>query len=357
MLKQKDERGSLMAIGYAYAEKKQNPSMAEIWIEMVDGSNRDYYVGIEQRAKVLDLSNREKQKIVDQISTIFVEISKGFVLYPVLTQLNHYKFILSKSQGYVDQFEVGNGQDFTEEIKFLEMFLETGYSFTQSLPEYVKEQKIIETLKKEFEAIVSPDKGRTIKDQIQRINEKTEVGEEDNKVLTKLGKENLYHEGFMIAIRGESPTLVALLKHQRNYLFTGFYYQWYPENGFGDNPADNAKEAVRRLALGYGYSYHLRFLEDHLGKVGAPHTSVDRHPSDDHAVKLIWKGQKNQLYDVLRQLKREDLIGNSYEELATFLREHVNIFRDTMLSTVTKEIGKEKRPPKARRVNLQIDKK
>lgn len=71
--------------------------------------------------------------------------------------------------------------------------------------------------------------------------------------------------------------------------------------------------------------------------------------------KLIWKGQKNQLYNVLRQLKNLDLIGNSYNNLADFLIENVSGFENTSKGTIEKEINKIKDLPKPKRINIEPD--
>jgi hypothetical protein len=68
----------------------------------------------------------------------------------------------------------------------------------------------------------------------------------------------------------------------------------------------------------------------------------------------MWRGQKNQLYDVLRQLKDKDLLANSYEDLAVFIKQNVDIFKNTSLSTIQKELGKDKRPPKNKRLNIDL---
>lgn len=86
-------------------------------------------------------------------------------------------------------------------------------------------------------------------------------------------------------------------------------------------------------------------------------TTTTKHTSN---VKLKWKGSKTQFYDILRQLKSlenidgEKLITNSYEDLAFYLKMNVDVFSDTALSTITKEIGKNKRPPKNRRIDISI---
>jgi len=70
-------------------------------------------------------------------------------------------------------------------------------------------------------------------------------------------------------------------------------------------------------------------------------------------VKIKWDGQKNQLYDVIRQLKeRENKILNSYTDLAVFLKTNFEMFDNTSLSTIETELQRGKRPPKRRRINL-----
>jgi len=77
--------------------------------------------------------------------------------------------------------------------------------------------------------------------------------------------------------------------------------------------------------------------------------------SNQQNVKLIWKGQKNQLYNVLRQLKNLDLIGNSYNNLADFLIENVSGFENTSKETIEKEIKKIKDLPKPKRINIDAN--
>jgi hypothetical protein len=59
-------------------------------------------------------------------------------------------------------------------------------------------------------------------------------------------------------------------------------------------------------------------------------------------LQLNWKGQKNQLYSVIRQLKTEhNMIEETYEDLAKFLKQSFAFFIDTKLSTIEKELKKD----------------
>jgi hypothetical protein len=70
-------------------------------------------------------------------------------------------------------------------------------------------------------------------------------------------------------------------------------------------------------------------------------------------VKLQWRLQKNQLYAVLRQLKNEyEAIGNSYNELAEFIKQSVIGFEETSKETIEKELKKTTPLPKNKRIKL-----
>lgn len=72
-----------------------------------------------------------------------------------------------------------------------------------------------------------------------------------------------------------------------------------------------------------------------------------QNPIDDTTVnkeifQLKWKGQKNQLYSVIRQLKLEyQMFDETYEELAMFLKQSFSCFNETKLSTILKELTKD----------------
>jgi len=78
-------------------------------------------------------------------------------------------------------------------------------------------------------------------------------------------------------------------------------------------------------------------------------------PTNPPLVKIKWDGQKNQLYDVIRQLKvRDKKIVNSYTDLAVFLKTNFETFENTALATIETELQRGKRPPKSRRINIDM---
>ena len=69
--------------------------------------------------------------------------------------------------------------------------------------------------------------------------------------------------------------------------------------------------------------------------------------------KIKWDGSKIQLYNVIRQLKKKELISNSYLEIAGFICQNFEGF-ETNFSTVLKELQREIRLPKGKRIDLEL---
>jgi hypothetical protein len=68
--------------------------------------------------------------------------------------------------------------------------------------------------------------------------------------------------------------------------------------------------------------------------------------------KLQWKGQKNQMYYVLNDLRGKGFITNSHEHLAEFLRQCVTGFENTTHITISGELSRGTKPTKAKRPDL-----
>lgn len=217
-----------------------------------------------------------------------------------------------------------------------------GFTLEDTIKKYEADLKKIVELKREFQLIQTPDLKKTIKDRIETLTNKVKPSE--NPILFG---ESLHRIGYLLAIRGENPTLFQLLKENSKFIK---YDPWYGYKGeFNGDEISNSKKLLFFILEGYAYSYHITFLEQELKRDDSPSDNVD-----DTLIKLKWLGQKNQLYDVLRELKNRGLIGNSYEDLAVILRQNVDVFQNTSLSTIQKEMGKDKRPPKNKRIDLNF---
>jgi hypothetical protein len=83
-----------------------------------------------------------------------------------------------------------------------------------------------------------------------------------------------------------------------------------------------------------------------------------QEPKSDR-VKLRWTGQKNQLYGVIQQLKENELISNTYNQIADFLKENVIPFHSASKENIEKELKKDFNKPenlaKGKRIKLDLD--
>lgn len=325
--------------GYEYYLKNENPAIKEMVTDFNSkGFNNNY---LQSHLTEIDTPNPPKSQ-VKVVTEVFVAIAKGFAIGDLLTQLSNLHSAVKRNSSYFSKIKTPIRIDELQtELRIAELVNECGFPLEFTLKEYEKKLMKVEQLKKEFLSIRTPDKRKTINDRIETMTNK--IKEPESKISNT---QSLHRIGYLIAIRGENPTLFELLKQNNIYIEAS---QWYiAGNDFkhGDE-VNNSKKILLYILEGYTYSYHIRFLEEELQK-----TEVPKNETIDILLKLKWQGQKNQLYDVIRILKNKGLIGNSYEELAVFIKQNIDSFQNTALSTIQKEIGKNKRPPKGKRVNL-----
>jgi hypothetical protein len=118
-------------------------------------------------------------------------------------------------------------------------------------------------------------------------------------------------------------------------------------------------ELLYNLAKGTALAIFLPSLQKELNELTGIENDRSELPQIHEMVKLKWEGQKNQLYSVLSQLKDKDLIKNTYNELADFLKNHVLGFQVTAKETIEKELKKNYDLPenlaKNKRINLDLD--
>jgi hypothetical protein len=102
--------------------------------------------------------------------------------------------------------------------------------------------------------------------------------------------------------------------------------------------------------LEFSQSYQI-FLQKATQENGNIETGIN----DTLLIKLKWKGAKNQFYSVLRQLKiKYELLDNTFDELAEFLKQNVVGFESTRMSTIIKELKKDTEKPENLAKNKRI---
>ncbi|TDW96186.1 protein kinase family protein [Dinghuibacter silviterrae] len=325
-----------IAIGYSFAESRKvriidnNPTIGEVWGDLV---NDGLIPGLAKLKK-------------DKIESFVQDIAYGYSLYPKVQSLKRYKEILDQCRDYFIHSKASSYISFDRHIYLLEIFFDLGFSIGDRIRDVVDKNNLIEKMRLDFEKITTPDIKRTIEARLENIN--AHFGKQKRLKSSKF--DNPYYQGNLIALRDQNPLLIELAETNSPIVFSSEILNTY--EGFNHTPENNIKELIKQISEGYAYTHHIVYLEKKLSNI-TNKLSVKRQTAPEPEVKkLKWKGQKNQLYYVLRLLKNKDLIANSYEELSVFLQTNVDVFKDTSLSTITKQLARPQKLPKARRIDL-----
>jgi hypothetical protein len=323
--------------GYEYRLKNEDPEIQKIVTDL----NLSHDLYLKPLLERVDVPHPLKSDL-DKITEVFVAIAKGYSIGRYVPYLeNLYEIAMVNSSYFSNLYMPITREDLENELRFANILNKIGINLEETLAGYETQIKIISGLKKEFLSIQTPDITKTITDRIEILTQK--VKKSEDKIWSR---DSLHRIGYLIAIRGENPKIFELLKDNDPKVKYDLLYQYTGE--FKGDDISNSKKMLLFILEGYAYSYHIKFLEDELKKLSS---STDNEIVNS-IIKLRWLGQKNQLYDVLRELKGKGFVGNSYEDLAVFLKQNVDAFKNTSLSTIQKEIGKDKRPPKNKRINL-----
>jgi hypothetical protein len=94
--------------------------------------------------------------------------------------------------------------------------------------------------------------------------------------------------------------------------------------------------------LNQGYEYFLSLINS---------TEMD---FEVEKIKLNWLLNNNQLYMLFKELKRIGAINNTFEQLSIILKQNVVQLSETSKSTILKEISRDAKPPKNKRITIII---
>lgn len=283
-----------------------------------------------------------RDKAQESLKNALIQVAKGVSLQAVINTLNRLKHCI---ESFPDHFtDEMKAKDIENDMRLIELFQALQVSPFIKLRDLVKQRRVIENLNEEFDKVETPDKEATIHD---RINEINLLIDSDSKSIFNQGNREL-KKAYQIAIRGQNPVLFDLIKQWRNERDYNFY---------GYESQSDVESMVKNALNGLAYSYHLQHLKAELESLRNEAIVPDVLPDkalEAGVPRLKWKGQKNQLYSVFRQLKDADLITNSYEELAWFIHHHVEQFQQNAISTIVKEISRPGQPAKNKRINLEL---
>lgn len=123
-----------------------------------------------------------------------------------------------------------------------------------------------------------------------------------------------------------------------DYWESQLFYIYQNQIHIVDNNDTSALSPFHSTLLTTPFMYNLSY-ENFIKLIQNP---IDDTTINKEIFQLKWKGQRNQLYSVIRQLKLEyQMFDETYEELAKFLKQSFSFFNETKLSTILKELSKD----------------
>jgi len=348
-LKRKDMNGlpNPFRLGYKYAERGIDPTIDEIWRSIGDNPQNEgaaRWVGTWSMGTEY---NDLQTLVTKEITTYIEDILIGYKTFSAIPPLKKKLAIIQRSEVFFTERQAQT-KDFDRLIELADLLINMHFTLQDTVAQVVKKRKLIDAMRSTLEQTVTPDIGKTIQDQIEAI--KTKITE-NHSSFEFYG--DPYRNGYYMAIRGQDKLIFDIVDAIYYSDMTGLSGLRTANGVYIDESGNKLKRWVNSILEGYAASYHLSYLETRLTVPSKPTERSDGNFAQVATIpKLKWKGQKNQLYDVLRQLKEKELIGNSYEDLAVFIKANVDAFRDTELSTISKQMGRPQKLPKNRRIKL-----
>jgi len=333
-------------LGYEYAKQGIDPTIYEIW-EGLAGDPK--YEGIQRWVSTWEQAAANSELCVSvaaEFSTYIGDVLIGYKTFSAIPPLKRKWAIIERSKEFFTSRQAQT-KDFNRLIEVVDWLMSKDFTLEDSIGQVVEKRRLVEAMKAALEQTKTPDILRTIEDQVETI--KAKVAKQKDALQWF---ENPYHDGYYMAIRGEDKLMVDVVEaifFKGTSGVPGFLSDHVQSNSAGDV----LSAWVNTILEGYAASYHLVYLQQRLAATTQQAEYAGSKATAKHdAPKLKWKGQKNQLYEVLRKLKEKEWLDNSYEELAVFVKTHVDVFSNTALSTINKEMGRPQNLPKSRRIDL-----
>jgi hypothetical protein len=340
-----DENDRLLVIeGIEYFKRNQNPNRSAILTSLLVLPKFSFFAD-NMRDNISRYQNEKTSEnyLKNQVDYIIKFIIQGYSIIKYEYILKGYIEILRKELVFFQRDITLNGpikgRKFRQIAKKISKLSSIEISPQDRLSEVCSNKKLIEALRDEFERLVTPDRKRTLEDRISKIERLEGTGIiKDEKSGSKF-----FSEGFLYATRGENPLIISLDSFEKN--------SWASNIEI----TDDYIKCIKEILNGYASAFHLKYLQDRLKAINVDIPMEEVQDKQRAIPTLKWIGKNNQLYDVIRQLKKKGILLNSYPELALFLKSTIDKLEHTALSTIQKELEKEKRPIKPRRIDLELD--
>jgi hypothetical protein len=347
------KRRQVAEIGFALNKGHYNPSLLTL-VESVREQMESILMeeGIDE---TVDIDAERKEKVYVRVARLIVHLIKGHILSPALKKLEELQSTIERQPAIFINPSISINS-LSDDVDWLKAIENAGFNPVSTVKELEKEQTLVQSMINDFENRETPDRGRTIKDGIKRIEDKIKAEPDEHYLYEK----DIFTIGYLFAIRGENPTVWSIVTQNRERIKTpdinAKYMYTFPGEGISNLPAKNFHKLIEGVLQGYASSYFLTYMEKELAKKDLPHPqslTPDLMNALANNFKLKWNGQKNQVYDLFRNLKAEGYIDAPYDELAVWLKNNFDVFADTKVITIQRELSRAIKLPKGKRMDLK----
>lgn len=331
--------------GYEFAQDTWNfPSLADVARRIILplGNILKDKIALKEGQYVLE----EAADPYDEINSIFKHFTQAYLLHPVATVLTAAK---EKIKHYPSLFKVQNRslEDLRQELLWIEEIERAAYIPLRNLKQLESDGQIIESLKQDFISIETPDRKQTLLDRKQSIQQRLR---HNTKMNQGEKTEDDFTVGYLYGIRGQNPSVWEMVLENAEAILLGNPNSFYSKYELEHLPDNHLKNILDTLLSGYAHSYFLAYLENE-----APGTYLQQANDAENikaekgnaSLALKWGGQNNQLYALVRYLKSQNLLLNTYIELAAFLQSHVDVLQSTSIDTIRGQLTRDQHLPKA----------
>lgn len=341
----------LADLGYTFWKKNEQPSLGSITAEVVEIIEA---VLAEKRTLYLPPSPAGRdQQVIDVITAVVKQVIRGYILLPTMEALKEAKLIILKYPSFFKRTGITN-DTVMETAAWLYAIEKARLDPDISIRELEETRPLAPDMISVFEALQTPDRFKTIQEHINIFLKKTDEGPYKSLRINP----NYIADGYNMAIRGENATVWTLLLENRSWLRSQSpLYDHRKYMQLGCIPGEVVRDMIESIRHGFAGSYYLAYLEKELKKKDLPIelTDNDLVKGDRQMVvdQIRWGGQRNQIYALLQELKAMGLVNNTNLELAPILKAVFDVFRETKVSTIERELGRKQNLPKTRRLNIK----
>lgn len=314
LLKDESTAGNFLRLGFQYGSRFQDPTFSEIF---------SAYPG-------LIYNSDGKAEMNESIANTI----RGYSLATIQPFVNEVKSIVIRHRNFFADYRAATLRSFLHDIVKLHSIYQLGLEETSTISAWVSGQKLIGKLEQSYRSLKTLDARKAAEDHLKKIEKNRKGG-----IFYRAESDELFSEGYRLATRSEDPAIIHLITEHHFPVYEHLVLRFNVPFSWGFDPTTRIRSVISGIADGYAGAFYERHLREELKKLDTAvqdeTASVDAIPS----VLLKWKGDPDALIVLIRRFADEGLVSNTPPELAFFLKQHVDIFRERTVQDILKALS------------------